>query len=172
MSVSYIIKTKHDLNPIDCGHNQYKNNWSRGNYPYFFRMLQSNDMAYLKLLLLLNVNRVAVIYGPNNNNTGVDLEDRKSLRDLFRKNGISIVASLTVSYEFRDRFERDSVYGTLKSADARYIIMKSAPFTIAQIYFTAKNYSMLSSKYVWMGDYIPSSGSIGTLEDCKLFFVF
>ncbi|KAI9354121.1 periplasmic binding protein-like I [Zopfochytrium polystomum] len=103
--------------------------------------LAESVVAYLKHL---GVRRVAVLY----EELMYD-ELRESLRALLPKSNIQTIAFVRtpISYTKNDL---QSVYSLLRAADARYIITIMEPAKIADVYFFAREFSLVSPSHVWV----------------------
>jgi hypothetical protein len=129
-----------------CGHQltdiQFSN---RKKYPNLFRLTTAiTGHHFVKLFKFLNVKRVAIIAGPPSPGGQVSLMARKN-KDILNQNGISVIAFIPTTFEIdkNDTVQFKSVFGVLKSVDARYILIDAEPQTTADIFFNARYYKII-----------------------------
>ncbi|KAI9349163.1 periplasmic binding protein-like I [Obelidium mucronatum] len=130
-----------------CG--PYQNSYSlldRHKYPYYFqaKSISGQGNAVASLLSSWNVTRVAVIAeGLFNRKSSICAQYMESFQDM----KIEIVAVITGA----SIYTIEETYRTLKSVDARYILICAGPSKTADIYYSLTiTKKMQSSEYVWL----------------------
>ncbi|KAI9327231.1 periplasmic binding protein-like I [Zopfochytrium polystomum] len=119
------------------------------------------------------VRRIAVLY-----QALTYAELRESFRSLLPRAGIQPIAFMPVHADCQIS-ELDMIYKFLSAVDARYILLLLDPNCVADVYFNARNYGLVSPSQVWLSfnPPVPRALSISesfgpTAEDDLEGFVF
>ncbi|KAJ3322009.1 hypothetical protein HDU76_013973 [Blyttiomyces sp. JEL0837] len=124
---------------------------NRNMYPYSFRLTVGTYIiakAYTTLLKAWKINRIALVVGFDS----FSKEGGKQVEKLFIEAGIKIVTKVALTYSMVDSHDYEQAYNTLLSADARYIFITADSNSVADFYYRAGNFSLISPKHVWMGN--------------------
>jgi hypothetical protein len=144
-----------------CAMNQASSQFSNKKlYPRFMNMIPNLWVnSVIKLFKYMKVTRFAYLYGSN-----LQLDTK-----LFQNSGISVLSSINVVKET----DLSQVFDILKKIDVRYIVVICQSDITSNIYFTAKQYGMLSPEYVWIGTNFPIADDYGpTAKEDIIGFLF
>ncbi|KAJ3329114.1 hypothetical protein HDU76_008579 [Blyttiomyces sp. JEL0837] len=122
-------------------------------YPYYFRMLPGvgQVQSLVGMLQYLNVKRVAFVVGFDALSRSVSKYFERAVVEA----GIQVLTKVTITAWMLQSHDYDLPYRTLKSSDARYILLFANQDTTTDFYIRAGNMSLISPKHVWFGFGLP-----------------
>ncbi|KAJ3287571.1 hypothetical protein HDU76_007802, partial [Blyttiomyces sp. JEL0837] len=142
-----------------CGATQGIDKLSDKNlFEYFFRVHSSGRIlgpAILSLLQHWEVKRVAIVV-----DTSLDFQAfARSLEHVLMGTSVKLIQRLTILANMVHQSDYSQIYQQLKAVDARYIVIFTQAPYVADIYFHARNYSLVGEKYVWISPTPPDASS-------------
>ncbi|KAJ3327783.1 hypothetical protein HDU76_011142 [Blyttiomyces sp. JEL0837] len=115
-----------------------------------FRMMSSvtRDSAVLaSWLKYANIKRVAIVSGFDK----LSVTTRPIFERTFTSNGINIITNIYISADSYNNNDYREAYATLKSVDARYIILIASAGITTDFYVRANSHALIGQRYVWFG---------------------
>ncbi|ORY49077.1 hypothetical protein BCR33DRAFT_18217 [Rhizoclosmatium globosum] len=134
---------------------------NRYKYPYLMQMMTMAGIAQATYLLLQqwNVRRMAIIYSYSNNEW---TSQAYSIIDYISRGGVTILTQLNSDLVLTPGGV-DYLASMLQLVDARYIMIVSDVYNIADVYYSLANRNAsVGPDYVWLGNFPPVVNGDGT----------
>ncbi|KAJ3413828.1 hypothetical protein HDV05_007428 [Chytridiales sp. JEL 0842] len=125
---------------------------NRQDYPYFFRLtsVKGRGEHYVQLLRFFGASRVGIIAGSDTFSATVAEE----VLETFRRRDIKVASNAVIQESYKP-MDLDYALAVTKKSDVRYIMICGTPQLVADVYFRAKNHSLIGTDYVWFGTNAP-----------------
>ncbi|KAJ3316984.1 hypothetical protein HDU76_001430 [Blyttiomyces sp. JEL0837] len=125
----------------------------KNRYDYFFRMTSGTGFGkYVTTFLkYYNIKRVALV----SDFSALGVATTANTVARFAQNGIQVITKIYLSAETVKNHDYNVSYQTLKTVDARFIIIMADGPPTADFYYRARDFGLIGPRYAWLGLNLP-----------------